>query len=98
MSVPISQSASPIQLKIERLEDDLRLIGKCSPQSCKKSSQNEMQRNGVGKRVFKLAPPEHEQLFDLAARDLCEPSIPDDVLRQIICQASHLAQNRTANV
>ena len=55
-------------------------------------------RNGVGKPVFKLAPPRHEQLFDLTAPDLCEPSIPDDVQRQDICQASLRAQNRTATV
>ena len=51
-------------------------------------------RNGVGKPVFKLAPPEHEHPFDLTASDLCVPRISDDVLRQVICQASHLAQNR----
>ena len=55
-------------------------------------------RNGEGKPVFKLAPPGNEQLFDLAAPGLCDPSIPDHVLRQVICQASHLAQNLTANV
>ena len=38
-------------------------------------------RNGVGK----LAPPGHEHLFDLPAPDLCEPSISDDVLRQVLC-------------
>ena len=55
-------------------------------------------RNGVGKPIFKLAPPRHEQLFDLAARGLCEPSIPDDVQRQVICQANLLAQDRAATV
>ena len=37
-------------------------------------------RNGVGKLVFKLAPPRHEHLLDLTASDLCEPSISVDVL------------------
>ena len=52
-------------------------------------------RNGVGKPDFKLAPRGHEHL---TAPGLCDPSIPDDVLRQVICRASHLAQNRTAYV
>ena len=55
-------------------------------------------RNGVGKPVFKLAPPEHEHPFDLTASDLCVPRIADDVLRQVIRQASHLAQNRAVHV
>ena len=55
-------------------------------------------RNGVGKPVFKFAPPRREQLFDITAPNLCEPSISDVVLRQIICQASPPAQNRAANV
>ena len=37
-------------------------------------------------------------MFDLTALDLCVPGIPDDVLRQVILKASHLAQNRRANV
>ena len=48
-------------------------------------------RNGVGKPVFKLAPLGNEQLFDLTAPDLRVPGIPDDALRQVICQASQLA-------
>ena len=55
-------------------------------------------RNGVGKPVFKLAPPGHEQAFDIAAPNLCEPSISDVVLRQTISEASTPAQNRAANV
>ena len=55
-------------------------------------------RNGVEKEFFKFAPPGHEHPFDLTAPDLCVPSIPDDVLQQVICQASHLAQNRAACV
>ena len=55
-------------------------------------------RNGVGKPVFKLAPLGNEQMFDLAVPDLCVPDILDDALRQVILQASHLAQDRTANV
>ena len=55
-------------------------------------------RNGVGKPVFKLAPFGNGQLFALTALDLCVPGIPDDVLQQDISQASHLAQNRTADV
>ena len=55
-------------------------------------------RNRVGKSVFKFALLGHEHPFDLTAPDLCVPGIPDDVLRQVICQASHPAQNRTANV
>ena len=55
-------------------------------------------RNGVGKPVFKLAPLGNEQMFDLTAPDLHVPGIPNDVLRQVIVQARHLAQNGTANV
>ena len=55
-------------------------------------------RNGVGKAVFILAPLGHEELFDVTAPNLCEPSISDVVLRQIICQAGPPAQNRAANV
>ena len=55
-------------------------------------------RNGVGKPMFKLAPFGNAQLFDLATPDLRVPGIPDDALQQIISQASHLAQSRTANV
>ena len=32
-------------------------------------------RNGVGKRVFKLAPPGHDQLFVITAPNLCEHSV-----------------------
>ena len=52
----------------------------------------------MGKPVFKLAPFGNGQFFDLATPDLRVPGIPDDVLQQIISQASHLAQDRTANV
>ena len=55
-------------------------------------------RSGVGKRVFKLAPPGHDQMFATTATRVCEPHISDDELRQVICQLSPLAQNRTANV
>ena len=40
--VPISLSASPNRLKIEKLEDDLRLFGKFCPTSYLNSSQKEM--------------------------------------------------------
>ena len=49
-------------------------------------------RNGVGKLVFKLAPDGNGQVFALTAPDLRVPGIPDDVLQQVISQAS------TANV
>ena len=52
----------------------------------------------VGNQVFKLAPFGNGQLFDLTAPDLRVLGIPDDVLQQVISQASQLAQNRTANV
>ena len=55
-------------------------------------------RNGDGKHVFKLAPPGHDQMFAITAPRVCEPHISDDELRQVMCQASSLAQNRTANV
>ena len=55
-------------------------------------------RNGVGKPVFKLAPLGNGQVFALTAPDLHVAGIPDDVLQQVISQASHLAQNRTADV
>ena len=48
--------------------------------------------------MFKLAPLGNGQLFDLTAPDLRVSGIPDDALQQIISQASHLAQDRTANV
>ena len=47
---------------------------------------------------LKLAPPGHDQMFAITAPRVCEPHISDDELRQVICQASPLAQNRTANV
>ena len=50
------------------------------------------------KPVFKLPPPGREHPFDLTAPGLCDPSNPDDVLRQVICRASHLAQTRVAYV
>ena len=50
------------------------------------------------KLIFKFASLGHEHSFDLAASDLCVLGIPDDVLRQVFCQASHLAQNRAAYV
>ena len=55
-------------------------------------------RNGVGKPVFKLVPFGNGQLFDLTAPHLHVPGISGDVLQQVISQASHLAQSRTANV
>ena len=55
-------------------------------------------RSGDGKPVFKLAPVGHDPLFDITAPNLCEPSISDVVLRQIIYEASLPAQNRAANV
>ena len=54
-------------------------------------------RNGVGKPVFRLAPFGNGQVFDLLAPGLCIPSILDDVVRQVIVQARHLAQNGTLN-
>ena len=48
--------------------------------------------------MFKLAPPGHEQLSDVTAPNLGECSISDDVLRQIVGEASTPAQNRAANV
>ena len=55
-------------------------------------------RNGVGKPVFKFAPFGNGQLFDLTTPDLRVPGFSDDALQQIISQASHLAQDRTANM
>ena len=45
-----------------------------------------------------LAPLGHGLLFDTTCPHLCEPCVPDVVLRQIICQASPRAQDRAANV
>ena len=45
-------------------------------------------RNGIGKPVFKLTPFGSGQLFTLVAPDLRVPGIPDDVLQQVISQAS----------
>ena len=39
--------------------------------------------------MFKLAPPGHDQLFDITAPDLCEPHISDVVLRQSIRENKH---------
>ena len=58
----------------------------------------EDRRNAVGKSVFKLAPFGNGHLFALTAPDLCVPGIPDEVLQQVISQASQLAQNGAANV
>ena len=55
-------------------------------------------RNGVGKPVFKLAPPGHALLFDVTALNLCEPHISDALLQQIAGESCHRAQVREANV
>ena len=41
-------------------------------------------RNGVGKRVFKLAPFGHDPLFDITAPNFCELSASDVVLRHFL--------------
>ena len=110
--VPISLSASPNHSRIEKLEDDLRLCVKFWSENSMKFSLSEMLKTFSSSlrltpvtksstfwiAVFKFAPPGHEHPFDLTAPDLCVPSISDDVLRQVICRASHLAQNRAAYV
>ena len=48
-------------------------------------------RNGVGKPVFGLAPLGHEQKFSIIALDLYELHISDDVLRQLVNEASNPA-------
>ena len=53
---------------------------------------------GWENRVLKLAPPGHEQLSDITAPNMGERSVSDDVLRQIVGDASIPAQNRAANV
>ena len=55
-------------------------------------------RNGVGKPVFKLAPPGQEQLFDVTAANLREPCISDVGSQQIVSEASNPAQVREAKV
>ena len=55
-------------------------------------------RGGVGKPVFKHAPPGYDQLLEIAAPDLCEFRISYVVLRQIIREASTPAQNLATNV
>ena len=45
-------------------------------------------RNGVGKPVFKLAPSGNGQVFALTAPGLHVPGIPDDMLQQVLSQAS----------
>ena len=45
-------------------------------------------RNGVGKPEFKLAPLGNGQVFALTAPYLHVPGIPDDMLQQVISQAS----------
>ena len=105
-SEPISQSASPNHLKTGKSENGLRPCGKLWPQSSKISTgtfivpalKRMITSPQVEKAVFKLAPLGNEQMFDLTALDLCVLGIPDDVLRQVILQASHPAQYRTANV
>ena len=115
--VPISLTSSPNRLKIEKLEEDLRLFGEFWPPKLQEhlfpgtkflivpalDARSQILsildgRNGVEKPVFKLAPPGHDQPFDLAAPDLCVPRIPDDALRQVISQASQLAQKSAAYV
>ena len=46
-------------------------------------------RFGFGKPVFKLAPPGHDQLFDVTALNLCEPYISDVVLQQNFWRSNH---------
>ena len=60
-------------------------------------SEND-RRNGVGKKVFRLAPFGHEQLFNVIAPNLREPHISDVVLQQIVTEASTQAQDGTAHV
>ena len=124
-NIRTSRSASPSQLKIQKLEDDLRFVGQFCPQGYKKSSQNKMLKILSSSQHLTCAhntnpqhKPQHKRIagtvwenqfsnlhhletntsVDLTAPGLCDPSIPDDVLRQVICQASHLAQTRSANV
>ena len=111
--VPISLSACPNRLKIDKLEDDLHLFGEPCPQNYKKSSLNEMvkifhcsctwhtftsplhlgSQERSGETSFRLAPPDCEQLFEITVPNMCAPGISDDVLQQIISQASQPAQN-----
>ena len=79
VSTPKSLSASPNQLRIEKLEGGLRLFGKLCPQSYKKSSQNAMPKTFFivhardtrffgsqersGKQVSNLTPSGHERAF-----------------------------------
>ena len=55
-------------------------------------------RCGSGVPVFKLAPVGHEQLFSVISPGLSVPHISDDILQQIVSEASAAAQNRTSNV
>ena len=55
-------------------------------------------RYGIGVPVFKLAPVGHEQLFSVISPVLSVPHISDDILQQIVSEASAAAQNRTSNV
>ena len=50
------------------------------------------------KSVFKLAPLGHDQMFDITAPRVCEPHIFDDVLQQIVSEATNPSQIRTAHV
>ena len=63
-----------------------------------KSSTYTTTETELDKPVFRLAPFGHEQRFNVIAPGLCEPHIDDDdVLRQIVSEASNPVQIRAAN-
>ena len=56
------------------------------------SPQHTTAETELEKPVFRLAPFGHEQSFNVIALGLCESHIDDDVLRQIVSEASNPVQ------
>ena len=94
--VPILMSASPNRVKNENWKAICTSLENLVNKTARKFSPNEMKitfslslRLTHGHKFsasFRLAF-DHEQLFEIAAPNMCVPRISDDVLRQIISQA-----------
>ena len=55
-------------------------------------------RSGIGKPVFRLDPVGREQKVTIISPGLCAPHITDDVLQQVVDEASTPAQDHTAHM
>ena len=98
--IPISLSASPSRLRNEKLEDGLHHFGGLFPLSSMKLSLDVMLSRHLTLvhkySAFWFAGAGLENQFSnlhlLTAPGLCTPSISDDELQQVMCQASQPAQ------